>query len=184
MNVIAVLSGFVPLFVNVFIVGGTLFHVHVAIAQFPVNHCASLILYENTVTHHSFIVLTNVIADEITLPQHAFHVYHAYHVLVVQPGSVPFAVNVIFAHSFALKFKLFAVGATLFHIHTHHVHILPLHCPSLILTYLHVFHGSVIVTVVLIAVCHATIAVHVEFVYHCCVTEAPVSIQLHVHVID
>ena len=166
MNVIAVLSGFVPLFVNVLIVGATLFHVHVAIAQFPVNHCASLILYENTVTHGSLILLVKLIVLAITLHQHAFHVYHAYHVLVVQPGSLPFAVNTILLHSFALKFKLFAVGATLFRVHIHHTHVLPLHWLSVILIYLHVLHGSVNVTVVLFVVCHATTAVQLASIYH------------------
>jgi len=75
-------------------------------------------------------------------------------------------VNVIFVHSAHVKFKLFAVGAVLFRVHIHHVHILPLHSVSVILIYLHVLHGSNIVTFVPFAVCHAIAAVHHASVYH------------------
>jgi len=165
-NVIGLFSFTGPLFVNVLMVGATLFHVHVAIAQFHVNHCASLILYENTVTHGSGILLTNVDVALITVHQHTFHVYHAYHVLVVPPGSVPFAVNVILLHSFALKFKLFAVGATLFHVAVFHAHTLVAHCVSVTFTYLPVVHGSNNIPVVVADVCPIILAVHHASLYH------------------
>jgi hypothetical protein len=165
-RVIFVVSVLDQLFVNVGGGGATLFHVHVATAQVLSNNCASNILYENTVTHGSPIVLTNVFVDEITVHQHAFHVYHLYHHHTVHPGSVPFAVNVILLHSFALKFKLFAVGATLLHVAVFHSHALSNHCLSFTFTYLHVVHGSVNVTDVVDAVCHAILVVHVLLLYH------------------
>jgi hypothetical protein len=91
-------------------------------------------------------------------------------------------VNAMFVHSAAVKLILYTVGATLFRVHIHHVHRLPLPWLSLILIYLHVVHGSVIVTLVPFVLTHA-LAVHHASVYHAYVNVAHVSIALHVRLI-
>jgi len=65
---------------------------------------------------------------DITLHQHAFHVYHAYvNGVHNQPGSVQVAVNIIDDASLAPLFIPIAVGAKLFHVNVPKAQVLPLH---------------------------------------------------------
>ena len=98
--------------------GFTLFHVAVAVAQFDHNHCASFALYEYVIVVASSwagALYVLFVALEIDVV-HVLSLYHWYPVFVVHPGSVTFAVNVIWLHSFPLFVTLFAVGATFCHV--------------------------------------------------------------------
>ena len=58
-------------------VGAVFVRVPVAIAQFPVSHCASLTLYDKVNTYGSLYPVTNVDADQIGEPAQLFPRYHA-----------------------------------------------------------------------------------------------------------
>ena len=115
--VITLLSTFGPSLL-IFPVGNTLFHVAVAVAQSDHNHCASFALYEYVIVVASTwagALYVLFVALEIDVV-HVLSLYHWYPVFVVHPGSVTLAVNVIWLHSFALPFTLFAVGFTFCHV--------------------------------------------------------------------
>jgi hypothetical protein len=102
--------------------GQTLVQVPVARAQLLQLPWLSIILYDHTVVHGSFIIQVKVIHVESISHQQVIHEYQAYQVLVVPPRSVHEAVKIMLFDSIAVPLILLAVGATLFQIHILIIH--------------------------------------------------------------
>ena len=135
--------------------------------------------------HGSLANHVNICDVDNEVHVHIFHVYRLY-VNVVQPGSVQLAVNIILFDSVVVQLIFVGVGAVFVHVAVHHAQLLTHPLQSVIFIYLHVVHGSVSVTLVVIAVCHTIVAVHEASVYRWYVNgvhHQPGSVTLHVHMI-
>jgi hypothetical protein len=155
------------LFVNVLIVGVTLFHVAVAVAH-QLNHCASIALYEYVIAVASTCagaVYVLAVCHQIVVVQ-VIVLYHWY-VNVLHPGSLTSAVYPIGVDTAALLLNATAVGATLSHVAVLDGQFVDTHpLPSVTFTYTVYVHGSSDDFIYVLLVSHTIVVVHAALLYH------------------